>query len=99
MKFDVNMIKDKNYFKYGIITFTSGKNINQSMEIKQSFDNSIILNTKLNYPIIVGYTGIYELNLDRIAEINSLSFDATSIQTINNIEDAYLIIDMVCERA
>jgi hypothetical protein len=52
-----------------------------------------------NYPIIVGYTGIYELNLDRIAEINSLSFDATSIQTINNIEDAYLIIDMVCERA
>ena len=54
--YDISIIgvKDKNYFKYGIITFTSGKNINQSMEIKQSFDNSIILNTKLNYPIIVG---------------------------------------------
>ena len=54
--YDISNIgtKEKNYFKYGIITFTSGKNINQSMEIKQSFDNNIILNTKLNYPLNVG---------------------------------------------
>ena len=51
------------------------------------------------YPIIIGYTGIYELDLDGIAEINSLAFDASSIQTINNTDDAYLIIDMICERA
>ena len=49
-------VKDKNYFKYGIVIFTSGKNINQSMEIKQSFDNDIILNTKLNYSLTVGDT-------------------------------------------
>lgn len=52
-----------------------------------------------NYPIIIGYTGIYELKLDGFAEINSLSFDATSIDIINKTEDAYLIIDMVCEGA
>lgn len=50
-----------------------------------------------NYPIIIGYTGIYELNLDGITEINSLCFDDVSINTINETPDAYLIIDMVCE--
>lgn len=54
--YDISIIgiKDKNYFKYGTITFIDGKNINQSIEIKQSFDNSIVLNTKLNHPITVG---------------------------------------------
>lgn len=52
-----------------------------------------------NYPIIVGYTGIYELKLDGFAEINSLSFDIASLETIRDTKDAYLIIDMVCEGA
>lgn len=47
--------------------------------------------------IIIGYTGTYELNLEGIAEINSLRFDQSSIDNIKNIPDAYLIIDMVCE--
>lgn len=50
-----------------------------------------------NYPIIIGYTGIYELKLDGIAEINSLAFDGESISRIANTSDAYLIIDMVYE--
>lgn len=53
-------------------------------------------NIKTN-PIIIGYTGIYELNLENIAEINSLCFDIESIQNIQNIDDAYLIIDMISE--
>ena len=47
------------------------------------------------YPIIIGYTGIYELNLTDIAEINSLFFDLDSILTIDKTDDAYLIIDIV----
>ena len=30
-------------------------------------------------PIIIGYTGIYELNLEGIAEINTLCFDEKSL--------------------
>lgn len=49
------------------------------------------------YPIIVGYTGIYELDLSGIAEINSIVFDIDSLNTIQKMQDGYLIIDMVCE--
>ena len=50
------------------------------------------------YPIIVGYTGIYELDLIGVSEINSLQFDLKSIQRINQVEDAYLIIDIIYEK-
>ena len=46
-------------------------------------DKTTILNDKIKTnPIIIGYTGIYELNLENIAEINSLCFDIESIQNI-----------------
>ena len=49
-------------------------------------------------PIIIGQTGIYELNLDDSpAEIIALSFDFQSIQAIENNDNAYLIIDMIYE--
>ena len=47
-------IMEKNYFKYGILTFTSGENNGQSMEVKQSFDNTIILNAKFTYNLKIG---------------------------------------------
>lgn len=47
-------------------------------------------------PIIIGSTGIYELDLEGLSEINSLSFDATSISSINKNDNAYLIIDIIC---
>lgn len=48
-------------------------------------------------PIIIGHTGIFELDLDDEVEIIALKFDARSLQFISNNINAYLIIDMVCE--
>lgn len=48
-------------------------------------------------PIIIGSTGIYELDLEGLSEITSLSFDPTSIESINKNNNAYLIIDVICE--
>lgn len=47
------------------------------------------------YPITVGATGIYDLNLDGITEITHLSFDPSSISMINNNPDSSLIIDFI----
>jgi hypothetical protein len=46
-------------------------------------------------PIIIGYTGIYELDLEGVAEITSISFDRDSLSAINNINNAYLIVDAI----
>lgn len=46
-------------------------------------------------PIVIGSTGIYELNVDGYAEINSLTFERQSIQNINDNESAYLIVDYI----
>lgn len=48
-------------------------------------------------PVIVGYTGIYELDLRSEAEITALSFESASVNTINSIGNAYLIVDAVYE--
>lgn len=48
-------------------------------------------------PIIIGTTGIYELDIEGISEIESIYFDEVSLQSINDNGNAYLIIDMVCE--
>lgn len=48
-------------------------------------------------PIIVGATGIYELDLEGISEINSLFFDKSSIETIEEVGNAYLIVDALYE--
>lgn len=50
-----------------------------------------------NSPIIIGYTGIYELNLEGIAEITSLKFDSKSIEAIGANSNAYLIVDIIYE--
>ena len=47
-------------------------------------------------PIIVGSTGIYELNLENISEITALSFHQDSIKFINNTSNiAYLVVDAI----
>lgn len=46
--------KTTNYFKYGIIIFSSGKNKDKLIEIKQTNGNNIVLNTKLFYNIEIG---------------------------------------------
>lgn len=48
-------------------------------------------------PIIVGPTGIYELDLDNNAQITSLAFNNESLAMIENNETGYLIIDTIYE--
>ena len=51
-------------------------------------------------PIIVGATGIYELDLHEKATISSLRFDSKSMKTIENASKAgngFLIVDIVYE--
>lgn len=48
-------------------------------------------------PIIVGQTGIYELELEGISEITNIQFDYDSIQRIETNPNAYIIIDVICD--
>jgi|GEM_PF-2480447 len=46
-------------------------------------------------PIIIGLTGIYELDLVGQTEITAIQFDADSMVNINNNNNAYLIVDII----
>lgn len=49
-------------------------------------------------PIEIGSTGIYELNVENLTEITALSFDATSINMINETPStSYIIVDILYE--
>lgn len=48
-------------------------------------------------PIVLGYTGIYDLELEGITEITHLSFDAESMNLINSNPESYLIVDFIYE--
>ena len=50
-----------------------------------------------NHPIIIGNTGIYELDLNGQTEITALSFDSTSVRLIDNNPNGYLIVDVIYE--
>lgn len=56
------------------------------------------LNDGLEGPIIIGLTGIYELDLEGISEINNLYFDLKSLELIENNNSAYLIIDIIYDK-
>lgn len=80
----------------------SGSAFNECMPITQLGIQSLpgtkfYLNNSIN-PIIIGYTGIYELDLEGIAEITALSFDAKSLEAVNGNANSYLIIDMIYEK-
>lgn len=49
-------------------------------------------------PIMVGSTGIYELDLDGLSEITKLAFSAESLNLLNQSEASYLIVDMIYEK-
>lgn len=54
----------------------------------------------LNYginPIMVGSTGIYELDLEGLSPITKLAFDKKSLDSIEETPNAYLIIDTIYE--
>lgn len=46
-------------------------------------------------PVLVGVTGIYELDLQGEVEINSLAFDPTSLTAIDEAPGSYLLVDVI----
>ena len=50
-----------------------------------------------NDPIIIGNTGIYELDLNGLSEITAISFDRASINAIATNQNGYLIVDILYE--
>lgn len=54
------------------------------------------LNNGIN-PIMVGSTGIYELDLEGLSPITKLAFDKDSLDVIEETPNAYLIIDTIYE--
>jgi hypothetical protein len=48
-------------------------------------------------PIIIGSTGIYELDLNGEVEISKLEIDKDSLTRINEMQNGYLIIDIIYE--
>ena len=90
---DVNMSK--------LITGIAFKNNNQNVLITQLGIQTLpgtkfYLNDSAN-AIIVGNTGIYELDLEGISTINLIKFDRSSMNLINQNKEAYLIIDYLFE--
>ena len=49
-------------------------------------------------PVIIGSTGIYELDLEGLAEITNLSFSAESLNLINANPSSYLIVDIIYDK-
>lgn len=56
----------------------------------------VYLNNSIT-PVLIGPTGIYELDLDGLSEITNIHFDPVSLEAINKNHNAYLIIDIVSE--
>lgn len=46
-------------------------------------------------PVIIGFTGMFELDLSRGGSISSLAFDEQSLLEIERNDSAYLVIDML----
>ena len=46
-------------------------------------------------PVIIGSTGIYELDLEGVSEITALSFDGQSLKNIANNSGGYIIVDAI----
>ena len=55
------------------------------------------LNDNRDGPVIIGSTGIYELELEGISKITNLKFDSRSLELIKNNNSTGLIIDVIYE--
>lgn len=68
-----------------------------SISIQTLPGTKFYLNNGLN-PIVIGYTGIYELNVNNLAEITSLRFDHQSLNVIGASPDTYLFVDIIYDK-
>lgn len=48
--------------------------------------------------IMVGYSGVYEIDVEDLTEITSLRFDADSIQKISDNPGMFIIVDLIYEK-
>lgn len=48
-------------------------------------------------PIVIGHSGLYQLNLNGAVRITSLRFDSTSVTAVTNNPNGYIIVDIVYE--
>ena len=79
----------------GSIFFDNGLGGIVQLGIQALPGTKFYINNSVN-PVIVGYTGIYELDLQSLAtEITALSFDESSLKNIKEINGAYLIVDAI----
>lgn len=93
---------DKNYpkgLKYAQLAsgsiFNNIRNITQ-LGIQTMPGTKIYLNNH-TLPVIIGMTGIYELNVDGMSTITAIRVDAASLKIIGGNKDSYLIIDYIYE--
>ena len=49
------------------------------------------------YPVVVGSTVIYELDLKGVTQITEIHFDKRSLNLINENNNAYLIVDIIAD--
>lgn len=49
-------------------------------------------------PIIIGSTGIYEIDVSNEAEIVNIYFDSTSMLAIRDSDEGYLIVDVLYDK-
>ena len=97
---------DKNYPKDTLVsraTLSSGAAFYNTLPIVQLGVQTlpgmkIYINNHTD-PIVVGQTGIYELNVDGFSYITDLKFDNATLNIINNQQsNTYLIVDYVYEK-
>ena len=85
----------------GISNLNSGSIFSKYMPVIQlgiqSLPGTKFYLNNSNDPIIIGNTGIYELNLNGLSEITAIRFDTASINTIARNENGYLIVDILYE--
>ena len=61
----------------------------------QAFPGAIFYLNDSNFPIVIGKSGIYELEAVNGMEINSIAMDASSYDKINKNSSLSLIIDIL----
>ena len=93
---------EKEYNKINAVNLQNGTAFVDYMPVKQLGIQSIpgtkfYLNDSGD-PIVIGSTGIYEIELNSLVEIQRLSFDNESIKTVQSSPTFFIIVDMLCEK-
>lgn len=84
--------------KTNLISGKTFENYNSILQLGiQSLPGTEFYLNNTNYPVIIGSTGIYELDLDNLMLITNLRFAPQSLELIDKNNNAYLIIDMIYE--